>query len=142
MAKTNAAYSVERELEGERESRRGKCGGSRDRHGPGNPAETRAGRHSACRCAESAFHHHHRIEVGQLRGCYDPDLHASPLAQVPPPREYATPPDWSQLAYHRYWMHNDAEHHALRIHRFKLIHWYNDDLKVEGARPGGKECRE
>lgn len=58
-----------------------------------------------------------------------------------------TPVDWSQLAYHRYWMHNDAEHHAyahygVRNHRFKLIYWYNDDLDVEGARPGGEDCRE
>ncbi|KAJ5466771.1 Alkaline phosphatase-likealpha/beta/alpha [Penicillium sp. IBT 31633x] len=57
------------------------------------------------------------------------------------------PLDWDQLAYHRYWMHNDAEHGAyahygIRNHRYKLIYWYNDDLLVEGARPGGEECRE
>lgn len=57
------------------------------------------------------------------------------------------PSDWPQLAYHRYWMHNDAEHQAyahygVRNHRYKLIYWYNDDLDVEGARPGGEECRE
>lgn len=58
-----------------------------------------------------------------------------------------SPADWPQLAYHRYWMHNDAEHQAyahygVRDHRYKLIYWYNDDLDVEGARPGGEKCRE
>lgn len=57
------------------------------------------------------------------------------------------PADWDQLAYHRYWMHNDAEHEAyahygVRNHRYKLIYWYNDDLLVDGARPGGEDCRE
>ncbi|KAF4772683.1 hypothetical protein HAV15_012703 [Penicillium sp. str.  len=36
------------------------------------------------------------------------------------------PADWDQLAYHRYWMHNDAEHEAyahygVRNHRYKLV---------------------
>jgi arylsulfatase A-like enzyme len=42
-----------------------------------------------------------------------------------------TPPDWQQIAYHRYWMHNDIIHHAythygVRSQRYKLIYWYND----------------
>lgn len=58
-----------------------------------------------------------------------------------------SPADWPQLAYHRYWMHNDAEHQAyahygVRDHRYKLIYWYSDDLDVEGARPGGEDCKE
>ncbi|PVI05727.1 alkaline phosphatase-like protein [Periconia macrospinosa] len=52
-----------------------------------------------------------------------------------------TPKDWQQVAYHRYWMHNDVIHHAyahygVRNHRYKLIYWYNEDLGVVGARPG------
>jgi arylsulfatase A-like enzyme len=50
------------------------------------------------------------------------------------------PPDWQQVAYHRYWMNNDEIHNAMahygvRDQRYKLIYWYNDDLGVEGARP-------
>lgn len=52
----------------------------------------------------------------------------------------ATPPDWQQVAYHRYWMNNDWVHHArahygVRDQRYKLIFWYNQDLGVGGARP-------
>ncbi|KAI0410297.1 arylsulfatase B [Xylaria grammica] len=59
----------------------------------------------------------------------------------------ATPEDWQQIAYHRYWMHNDIIHHAyahygVRDQRYKLIYWYNDDLGMKGARPGGEEYRE
>lgn len=55
-----------------------------------------------------------------------------------------TPEDWQQVAYHRYWMHNDIIHQAyahygVRNQRYKLIFWYNEDLDVEGARPGGEE---
>lgn len=57
-----------------------------------------------------------------------------------------TPADWQQVAYHRYWMHNDAIHHAyahygVRDRRYKLIYWYCEDLGLEGARPspGGDE---
>ncbi|CAK7203098.1 hypothetical protein SEUCBS139899_005827 [Sporothrix eucalyptigena] len=51
------------------------------------------------------------------------------------------PADWQRVAYHRYWMNNDEIHHVLahygvRNHRYKLIYWYNEDLGVEGARPG------
>ncbi|KAI9924196.1 hypothetical protein MW887_007146 [Aspergillus wentii] len=58
-----------------------------------------------------------------------------------------TPSDWPQVAYHRYWMNNDAIHEAyahygVRDQRYKLIYWYNQDLDVEGARPGGEQCRE
>ncbi|KAI1756120.1 alkaline-phosphatase-like protein [Xylaria castorea] len=58
-----------------------------------------------------------------------------------------TPDDWQQIAYHRYWMHNDIIHHAyahygVRDQRYKLIYWYNDDMGMKGARPGGEEHRE
>ena len=48
--------------------------------------------------------------------------------------------DWDQLAYHRYWMHNDIihaawAHYGVRDERYKLIYWYNDDLGQLGARP-------
>lgn len=56
-----------------------------------------------------------------------------------------TPTDWQQIAYHRYWMHNDIIHNAyahygVRDQRYKLIYWYNEDLGVSGARPGGHEA--
>lgn len=43
-------------------------------------------------------------------------------------------------------MRNDTEHEAyahyeVRNHRYKLIYWYNDDLLVGGALPGGEDCR-
>jgi arylsulfatase A-like enzyme len=55
-----------------------------------------------------------------------------------------TPEDWPQVVYHRYWMHNDAihcayAHYGVRNQRYKLIYWYNEDLGIEGARPGGEE---
>ncbi len=51
-----------------------------------------------------------------------------------------TPQDWDQLAYHRYWMHNDDfhsawAHYGVRDQRHKLIYWYNDDLGQIGANP-------
>ncbi|MCJ8521102.1 arylsulfatase A-like enzyme [Pseudorhizobium tarimense] len=51
-----------------------------------------------------------------------------------------TPADWDQVAYHRYWMHNDEIHEAwahygVRDPRYKLIYWYNKDLGQAGARP-------
>lgn len=57
------------------------------------------------------------------------------------------PDNWQQIAYHRYWMHNDIIHHAyahygIRNHRYKLIYWYNEDLGVEGARPGAEDEKE
>jgi arylsulfatase A-like enzyme len=55
-----------------------------------------------------------------------------------------TPPDWQQIAYHRYWMHRDVIHEAyahygVRDQRYKLIYWYNEDFGLEGTRPGGEE---
>lgn len=55
-----------------------------------------------------------------------------------------TPKNWQQVAYHRYWMHNDIVHHAyahygVRDQRYKLIYWYNEALDAPGARPGGEE---
>lgn len=52
------------------------------------------------------------------------------------------PPDWQDLAYHRYWMHMDEvhgafAHYGIRDHRWKLIYWYNDPLGQAGAHPGG-----
>lgn len=53
-----------------------------------------------------------------------------------------TPGDWDQVAYHRYWMHNDEIHEAwahygVRDPHYKLIYWYNKDLGQPGARPNG-----
>ncbi|KAL6852705.1 hypothetical protein ACO1O0_007253 [Amphichorda felina] len=58
-----------------------------------------------------------------------------------------TPPDWQQVAYHRYWMHNDVMHQAyahygVRDRRYKLIYWYNEHLGLPGAWPGGEEDKE
>lgn len=44
-------------------------------------------------------------------------------------------------------MHNDAihedyAHYGSRDQRHKLIYWYWEDLGMEGARPGGTECKE
>ncbi|KAJ5107343.1 hypothetical protein N7456_004018 [Penicillium angulare] len=55
-----------------------------------------------------------------------------------------SPPDWQQVAYHRYWMHRDViheayAHYAVRNQRYKLIYWYNEDFGIEGTRPGGEE---
>ncbi|CRK42201.1 hypothetical protein BN1723_018980, partial [Verticillium longisporum] len=58
-----------------------------------------------------------------------------------------TPSDWQQIAYHRYWMHNDVIHQAyahygVRDQRYKLIYWYNEPLDVAGARPGAADEKE
>lgn len=58
-----------------------------------------------------------------------------------------TPSSWQQVAYHRYWMHNDIIHHArahygVRNQRYKLIYWYNEHLGVAGARPGAEDEKE
>uniref|UniRef100_A0A8H7NBG2 N-sulphoglucosamine sulphohydrolase C-terminal domain-containing protein n=1 Tax=Bionectria ochroleuca TaxID=29856 RepID=A0A8H7NBG2_BIOOC len=58
-----------------------------------------------------------------------------------------TPADWQQIAYHRYWMHNDIIHQArahygVRDQRYKLIYWYNEALGVSGARPGAEDEKE
>ncbi|MBT9382305.1 sulfatase [Pseudooceanicola sp. CBS1P-1] len=57
-----------------------------------------------------------------------------------PMLEGKTPEDWDQLAYHRYWMHNDAfhgawAHYGVRGPRYKLIYWYNKPLGQIGAHP-------
>lgn len=57
------------------------------------------------------------------------------------------PADWQQVAYHRYWMHNDVIHHAyahygVRDQRYKLIYWYNEDFGLEGANPADAEHKE
>ena len=44
-----------------------------------------------------------------------------------------TPPNWEQIAYHRYWMHKDLQHnvyahYGVRDQRYKLIYWYNEGL--------------
>lgn len=56
----------------------------------------------------------------------------------------ATPADWPQVAYHRYWMNYDQIHHALahygiRNQRYKLIYWYNQALGINGARDGPED---
>jgi arylsulfatase A-like enzyme len=54
-----------------------------------------------------------------------------------------TPSNWPNVAYHRYWMHQDEYHNAyahygIRNHRYKLIYWYNQGLGMTGAQPGGQ----
>ena len=56
--------------------------------------------------------------------------------------EGRTPEEWDQLAYHRYWMHNDAfhgawAHYGIRDQRYKLIYWYNKALDQHGAKDNG-----
>lgn len=58
-----------------------------------------------------------------------------------------SPQDWQQIAYHRYWMHNDVIHNAyahygVRDQRYKLIYWYNEDFGLEGARPADADHKE
>ncbi|MFP4485302.1 MAG: sulfatase [Spirochaetaceae bacterium] len=53
----------------------------------------------------------------------------------------ATPEDWPEEVYHRYWMnqdevHNAYAHYGIRTHRYKLIYWYNQDCGEPGANPG------
>lgn len=55
-----------------------------------------------------------------------------------------TPEDWSQLAYHRYWMHRDPDHNAyshygIRDQRYKLIYWYNEGFDLPGTNHGGED---
>lgn len=56
-----------------------------------------------------------------------------------PPLEGRRSADWDNLAYHRYWMHNDPirdayAHYGVRDERYKLIYWYNAPLGQLGAR--------
>ncbi len=60
---------------------------------------------------------------------------------IKPLLEGNTPDDWTDLAYHRYWMnqdsiHNVYAHYGIRTHDFKLIYWYDEDCGEEGANPG------
>lgn len=55
-----------------------------------------------------------------------------------------TPQNWKQVAYHRYWMHRDADHEAyahygVRNQRYKLIYWYNEGFDLPGTREGGQD---
>ncbi|KFY90979.1 hypothetical protein V498_05718 [Pseudogymnoascus sp. VKM F-4517 (FW-2822)] len=55
----------------------------------------------------------------------------------------STPDDWQQVAYHRYWMHRDAEHNAyahygIRDQQYKLIYWYNEGYNLPGTSAGGQ----
>ncbi len=55
--------------------------------------------------------------------------------------EGRVPDDWTDVAYHRYWMNQDAIHNAyahygIRTHDYKLIYWYNEDCDEDGANPG------
>lgn len=56
----------------------------------------------------------------------------------------ATPADWEDLAYHRYWMHRDPDHNAyahygIRNQRYKLIYWYNEGFELPGTNEGGQD---
>jgi arylsulfatase A-like enzyme len=59
-----------------------------------------------------------------------------------------TPTDWTDIAYHRYWMNEDSSHNAyahygIRDKDYKIIYWYNEDLGEPGANPGtGPEEKE
>jgi len=49
----------------------------------------------------------------------------------------ATPVDWPQALYYRYWMHktehNVYAHYGIRTKRYKLIYYYADGLNQPGA---------
>jgi arylsulfatase A-like enzyme len=59
-----------------------------------------------------------------------------------------TPNDWTDVAYHRYWMNEDGSHNAyahygIRDKNHKIIYWYNEDLGQPGANSGtGPEEKE
>lgn len=55
-----------------------------------------------------------------------------------------SPKDWSDVAYHRYWMHRDPDHNAyshygIRNQRYKLIYWYNEGYQLPGTNHGGED---
>lgn len=55
-----------------------------------------------------------------------------------------TPPNWPQVAYHRYFMHRDMihdarAHYGIRNQRYKLIYWYNKGFGLPGTQVGGEE---
>ncbi|ASJ71565.1 sulfatase [Granulosicoccus antarcticus] len=52
--------------------------------------------------------------------------------------------EWSDVAYHRYWMHRDPDHNAyshygIRNQRYKLIYWYNEGYDLPGTNHGGED---
>ena len=54
------------------------------------------------------------------------------------------PKDWSEVAYHRYWMHRDPDHNAyshygIRTQNYKLIYWYNEGYDLPGTNHGGED---
>ena len=54
------------------------------------------------------------------------------------------PEGWSDIAYHRYWMHRDPDHNAyahygIRNQRYKLIYWYNEGYELPGTNHGGED---
>ena len=54
------------------------------------------------------------------------------------------PENWSEIAYHRYWMHRDPDHNAyshygIRNQRYKLIYWYNEGYELPGTNHGGED---
>ena len=54
------------------------------------------------------------------------------------------PKDWSEVPYHRYWMHRDSEHNAyahygIRNQHYKLIYWYNEGFDLPGTNQGGED---
>ena len=56
----------------------------------------------------------------------------------------SAPNDWSEVAYHRYWMHRDPVHNAyshygIRNQRYKLIYWYNEGYGLPGTNFGGED---
>ncbi|KAL3426596.1 mucin-desulfating sulfatase (n-acetylglucosamine-6-sulfatase) [Phlyctema vagabunda] len=58
--------------------------------------------------------------------------------------EGKSPPDWPQVAYHRYWMHRDMihdarAHYGIRNQRYKIIFWYNKGYGLPGTKPGGED---
>jgi arylsulfatase A-like enzyme len=60
---------------------------------------------------------------------------------IRPLLEGNTPADWTDLAYHRYWMnqdsiHNAYAHYGIRTHEYKLIYWHNQDCGEPGGNPG------
>ncbi len=54
------------------------------------------------------------------------------------------PDSWSEIAYHRYWMHRDPDHNAyshygIRNQKYKLIYWYNEGYDLPGTNHGGED---
>lgn len=39
-------------------------------------------------------------------------------------------------------IHQAYAHYGIRDHQYKLIYWYNEDLDVQGARPGAAHEKE